>query len=354
MALFGRNKTADINDIENINNDKYELDREERNQLLEILDEKSSKIKAIKGSSGKGESPLFLEKSNYKFIEQDDKYFFYRRVDSSDFRYGSGAIEDIRNAIDEKPIILEKKDYSCILLRHDLIEKVSQNAIAECVMHASEIKVKFENVSGTGETFTFSFINRPENISPMSAFFSKIGVRNYYNIVNIPEETFKITINKGDGFLSDATTYVAFRNGNIFTLLRSSKATFTPQITIAEIHASEILYYKQEGSLRYEQSVSGGGGASTSYAGAFIGGLLFGAAGAIIGSRANEKPVNVSSTTITHDDRVLVLCIKRENVVYQISVDLEAEEILDWIIPEKQYDYVISRRRQYFESLIDA
>ena len=120
-------------------------------------------------------------------------------------------------------------------------------------------------------------------------------------------------------------------------------------VRVAEIGVDEIVYYKSGGSIRYEQMISGSGGGENSYSGAIVGGLLFGSAGAIIGSRAKETKTEISSTTVTHDTRVLILCIKRNSVMYTISLSLEAEQVLDWLIPEKQYDYVVQKRREMYE-----
>jgi hypothetical protein len=120
-------------------------------------------------------------------------------------------------------------------------------------------------------------------------------------------------------------------------------------IDVTEIGIDEIVYYRSEGSLKYEQIVSGGGGASTSYKGAIVGGLLFGATGALIGSRANETKTEISMGTVTYDDRILMLNILRDYHPYSVSLSLDAEDILAWLIPEKQYNYVIQRRREMYE-----
>ena len=99
--------------------------------------------------------------------------------------------------------------------------------------------------------------------------------------------------------------------------------------------------------------ISGGGGNETSYGGAIVGGLLFGAAGAIIGSQKNEEKISVSSTTVEKDTRIVVLVIKVDTTVYQIACEQTAEGIFDWIIPDKQYNYVIQKRREMYESMTE-
>ena len=69
----------------------------------------------------------------------------------------------------------------------------------------------------------------------------------------------------------------------------------------------------------------------------------------MIGSRKNETPVSISSTTVKHDTRIVALSVKRGIRSYNISFPVETEGTFDWLIPEKQYEYVISERRQAFK-----
>ena len=79
------------------------------------------------------------------------------------------------------------------------------------------------------------------------------------------------------------------------------------------------------------------------YGSAILGGLLFGQAGAVIGSRQNEEVKNIESRTIEHDTRLITLAIKVDGNSYQIGFDINSELAFDWLIPEKQYDYVIQK-----------
>ena len=46
---------------------------------------------------------------------------------------------------------------------------------------------------------------------------------------------------------------------------------------------------------------------------------------------------------------VVALSIKRNSVLYMIDLDTNAESAMDWLIPEKQYEYVIRKRREMYE-----
>ncbi len=77
------------------------------------------------------------------------------------------------------------------------------------------------------------------------------------------------------------------------------------RIKIHHIPLENIEYYTQTGELFRETKISGGGGGGSSIEGAIIGGLLFGPAGAIIGSR--QKTEGVQSELIAHDSRETIL-----------------------------------------------
>ena len=80
-----------------------------------------------------------------------------------------------------------------------------------------------------------------------------------------------------------------------------------------------------------------------------IGGLLFGQAGAMIGSRRKEEVKEIESRTIAHDTRVISVAFRKNGRIYQVGFDINSELAFDWLIPEKQYDYVIQKRREQYE-----
>lgn len=331
-----------------------DVDGDERKKLFALIEEHSKKVKDMVGSRGRCKDLPFVQDATYVFHEDNDYYYFDGdiNVNAYEFKYGNGSIEDMKQIVKNRQLAFEKSKYSCVLEKSDLMSRSEEDKVGEYTLELDAIKVQFKDNS-TGKQFLFCFNNNPSNIGVMGSFFKELGVKNYFNIVDVPSEIFTVRVNKGDGFLPDNAEYVVFRDHQKLVLLRQVRSFVGGQgkVMISEIDVSEIKYYKQEGSLRYEQSISGEGGGSTSYGGAIVGGLLFGVTGALIGSRANEKPISVSSTTITHDTRILVLCISRNNITYQLSFELNAEDVFEWIIPEKQYDYVISKRREYYESM---
>ena len=105
------------------------------------------------------------------------------------------------------------------------------------------------------------------------------------------------------------------------------------------ISLERIRYFYEEGELRRDAYISGGGGGGTSVKGAAIGGLLAGETGAIIGSRKEVQPI--STTYLTFDEREVPLfyvdIYGKEQV---LTFNHEALRILRNIIPEKEFDVV--------------
>jgi len=120
---------------------------------------------------------------------------------------------------------------------------------------------------------------------------------------------------------------------------------------LTEIPIDKVIYYKEEGSLRYEQEISGGGGMGISYTSAVIGGLLFGTAGAIIGSRNGQEIREIKSETREIDTRIVILKMYDQyNNISNFVFDCNAVNAFEWYISEKEYAYIIDRRRNSYGS----
>ena len=315
-----------------------------RQAILDAIKAKKYPLSKVRCCRGKASGKGVDESGKYKLYVMDDAYCISRDIDLDAVE--SIDLDTLQKWAIEKDIVLNKEEYSCHLLDNNVECISSPKRPFEVCVKVDDICIQF--TSDSGETVLFFAENNPENTEPLSAFFSMIGIKNYSNIIDIPEDTFPISVDRGNLFLGDGSTYLVFRQNGELIFLRPDSEN-TGYVNITEVGINEINFYKQEGSLRYEQSISGSGGAKNSYGGAIVGGLLFGTAGAMIGSRKNEAPVNISSTTIEHDSRVVILSIRRNKRSFNICFPMVAEGIFDWLIPEKQYDYVISERRRAFE-----
>lgn len=339
MGLFGRkesNVTVSTVDLE------AERQKKAEQAMRDELQKRYEAVSQIKGSRGRGEGS-FEEGVDYIFHITEDKYVFEPVFSVSPYT----KAETLEKAMNYSPIEFMKSQTETVLEETALVEKTVHEAVGETMVTVAPIRVAFIDKTNNSHS-VFMFTNKPQNISPYADFFKEVGVRNFFNITNIPEDILQIKVLHGNGFISSNTTYAIFRNEGKLTMLRPPAMGGT-SCYICEIGIDEILYYRQEGALRYEQQITGSGGGSTSYTGAIVGGLLFGVTGALIGSRANEKETNISTEIIEKDTRILYLVVKRQGLVYQISFSLDAEMVFNWILPDKQYDYVIQKRREVYE-----
>lgn len=95
-----------------------------------------------------------------------------------------------------------------------------------------------------------------------------------------------------------------------------------------KLNLSDIVMFKTEGDKQYITETSGGG---VNYDGALVGGLLFGGAGAIVGSQAGT---DIKTTTKEMDNRFITL-------YYNYNSKLQTERIVS-----TDYDQTVSALRQ--------
>lgn len=111
------------------------------------------------------------------------------------------------------------------------------------------------------------------------------------------------------------------------------------------IKYDELMYYAIEGEKSSQMITSGGGGEAggISLMGAAVGGLLFGPAGMIIGSR-KKTTINEVHTEITEEDnRFLNLYYKKGQKVEKIEFDYKEYPNLRSFLPE--YDLAVVNQR---------
>lgn len=111
-----------------------------------------------------------------------------------------------------------------------------------------------------------------------------------------------------------------------------------------EVPLNKIIYFREVGDVQYTTDISGGkvSGGGVSIGGAIVGGLVAGETGAIIGSRQSVKSEGITSTTIEHDSRQVVLKLTDDEVRF----DIEIYDIFMKLIPEKEYTYIMATKNE--------
>lgn len=112
-------------------------------------------------------------------------------------------------------------------------------------------------------------------------------------------------------------------------ILTASKYPFAKSIPL-----KDIKMYRIEGNVHYTSDVSGGG---ANLGGAVAGGLLFGGAGAVVGSKVGT---NIQTETVKTDDRKIALYYLEHNALKVEKIDCDGDiddtlEVLRKLIPQK-------------------
>lgn len=314
--------------------------------LWKKLQQKSEKITALSGINVKVKGLNFSTIDTYKFIIKNDSYVFIRNIRQFAHLYQENELSQI---LEEPSIIFHQKDYSCLNISE---EPVINNSEITCEKEyvVQGIKFRLINNRDNNQYIDVCIDQFNQDFTPYRDFLISLNAKNYYNIIDVPDESFSVKVVNGDDCLSNQE-YQFFRIDNILYFVRRHPTSYRATVCIAQINVNDILYYKSMGELRYEQQISGGGGMGINYGSAILGGLLFGDAGAIIGSRRGESMEKIQSQTISHDERIVDLVFKINYHIHHVIFNFNSELAFDWLIPEKQYDYVIAKRRQEYENI---
>lgn len=109
---------------------------------------------------------------------------------------------------------------------------------------------------------------------------------------------------------------------------------------IESIEIKDIIYFQEKGEVGYSTDVTGGGSEGVNYAGAFIGGILFGTAGAVVGGMSGNKVEEIKSKAIEHDNRYVVIRFLNNGKTVERKAAYQYFDVLNQLIPEKEYSYI--------------
>lgn len=135
--------------------------------------------------------------------------------------------------------------------------------------------------------------------------------------------------------VNPANSYIKFENPDDIKKVLNDEVNFGRN----SIPLADIVMFKTEGEKQFVTEVSGGGGANL--AGAALGGLLFGGAGAIVGSQlgteiksnTTEKEGRIITLYYYHNGKLLAENVMSDNVDKTIAA-------LRLLIPEKEESVV--------------
>ena len=319
-------QTAQVKQDNSVEDQKYESLKSQWEQIPGILvyteGTAFSKTRECKFSIQNGE---------YIITESLDGKYMYQEIPSvlRQIRLGKEYSHKLYNEI---PQITKSDDY-----------------VGELSKRVDGIKICLLKNGASQPEIIINIKKLEQDFSPVQEIFQHIHIRNFYNVIDIPKENFNVRVMNGAGYFSN-NNFIMMRKNNSLIWVRVSNSGWDGRyVTMVELEVGDILYYKSEGALRYEQQLSGGGGMGINYGSAVIGGLLFGQAGAMIGSRRKEEVKEIESRTIAHDTRAISVAFRKNGRIYQVGFDINSELAFDWLIPEKQYDYVIQKRREQYE-----
>ena len=277
VLIWGKNKaTNEIDSTTEKNQNEHEI-------LLKLFEEKVEEINKLDGLRVKVKGLHFSETDSYIFTLNEKCYTLTHKIDKYVRKYSD---DDMRAILEEKSSEFDFEEYHCELFD---TTKISQSSEYVGELEYTNIGINFKIINNNNpKDFIEIMMNQfGQNLTSYQSFFQKIGVKNFYNVIDIPDESFSVVVLQKNDFLSDQS-YQFFREKNTIYFVRRHPKSYNAKACIAQLNINDIMYYKSVGELRYEQQISGGGGMGINYGSAVIGGVLFGSAGAIIGSCTNS------------------------------------------------------------------
>lgn len=142
-----------------------------------------------------------------------------------------------------------------------------------------------------------------------------------------------------DAYIKDIEKKLTQQKCNVVYNSRIPEINFTYDA----IPVEDIKYFTKEGHLQHNTVVSGGND-GPSISGAIIGGVLAGGAGAIIGSRVNNK--EIKSEIVENDARKTILKYYKNGNLISKEYDYQAFNVFEELIPDKEYNIVLQNEIQ--------
>ncbi len=345
MGLFNRSsKNIDVPPTLTEEEKQYNICLEAFEKHQQFVHDLSDYFVAISKTNNE-----FFELNNYYIWSEGSTINFMPQLSYEFGRYNikkkieevgvQGYCDYINNI---KPIKYEVSEIKATVLdegkltSNEITQEEQKYALmSEIKVHPLLIALTFPEEMGF-VTNTFEFKNELIVIEFLNSNFNDLHLMNYYNVLDMPEKICIVTpVNNDDLIPSNDLDVWRTENDINFSMLQQAYNN-NKKLFYAKLPLEIIEYYRIEGDISYEDRISGGGGGGSDYGKALIGGLLFGATGAIVASR-NEIN-DIQSERLEHDRRCTVLSLLIENERKKAFFDVKSMEVFNKLIPEKFFD----------------
>ncbi len=341
MGLFNNNKRNEIDTInEDITPDLLESVKNKWKTHVESF-QTDSLYAYTKDKDGRINCRYYIKETDQSYICRADYV-------------GKGivSINDImpyQKTLQTEDIVLPKTSYSIVLPEDNIIVKELNEF--EQTWHLSDIHIEFVSAE---QKYSFYFTGASQQTDVLLRFAQSNIILDFKKLASfIPKDVQLVRIIEGSSIKNSTENtgdFIFWRDDNVVYMVKEIRKFNERYLAVIQIPVSQILYYKEEGILRYEQQVYGGGSLDVNYTGALVGALLLGSTGALIGSRIGTGTNPIESKTIEVDSRIVYLLVStKEGNTKTIAFSPEASTAMEWFLPEKEYSYVIKKRRAYFE-----
>ena len=258
--------------------------------------------------------------------------------------------ESYEEALSLPVLSISKSDYTLVFPK-DNIEITEKNEFNQ-IWSTGDIHIAFVS---DNKTIEFKVTNNQQNIELIKKTTDMDVYGSIDGLLTIPPDTAIVKLKKSE-FIQNDGACLFWRNAGNLYITEEIQANFEKnKLSIITIPVNQIRYYKEEGSLRYEQIISGGGGGGANLGGAALGSFLFGGVGAIIGSNYGSQIAPITSETIEVDTRLIYLVFTNSaGKEYTITFEQDAIQAFEWFLPDKEYSHVIEKRRQDYEKELNA
>lgn len=233
-----------------------------------------------------------------------EAYAYFENLLNQNHLYKTVNKENLRKFLDDSMLIYKNKIYKL--------------SIQENINTLLSLK-KHEIVNEYGYSWVFPKLDEHNHMCAMRYNENLVMVENNEVEIVFPEKTEELC--------------------QVETKLKATSASDLYMISI--IPCKNIVSFQLVGDVEHTAMISGGGNYKPNYTGAAVGGLLFGAAGAIIGSQAGVCMNPIKSEVIEFDSRRTLLNLKNAEGQVEIKeLPYYYSEVFMKVIPEKEFNFI--------------